>query len=153
VIEHFPTMSRAIQVGLSVVSVATVLRALPKIFQWVSRRYKKSREHRVLRTFYSLDDGPWQSAHGVVGELGLRAAFSDAPGFFPPKGAPNLTGWRLRIHMLKVAPYRWRHSFRRAFIIPSKDAVDKILFDLWERGLLIRAGWDHTRNEYYRLKN
>jgi hypothetical protein len=149
-IVHWHQATQVIQVGLQLIGIGTILRASPKGFQWLYKQYKDSLENRVLRTFYDMDDGPWQSAHGVVGDLGIRAAISDAPGFLMPA---TLKGWRLYVHWLKVAPYRWRHAFRRTFVIPSKEKADKVLFDLWERGLLIRAGWDHTKNQFYRLKN
>ena len=113
------------------------------------RRYQKFKEDQVISTFYGNEDGPWQSAHGVVGDLGLKAALSDARGFFPHKA----TGWRTHIDYWKVAPFRWRHAFRRRFTIPSKEEADRILKRLWERGLLRRAGWTQTRNEFYRLKD
>lgn len=115
--------------------------------KWMYKRYRQSLENRVLSTFRNTDpDGEWRSAHGVVGELGLKAALSDAPGFFPPREP------RLRSR-LRTAFYRCRHSFRRAFIIPDKEKADRVLRDLWERGLLVRAGWRHTDNEFYKLRN
>jgi AraC-like DNA-binding protein len=116
--------------------------------RWLYERLKQSLEDRVLLTFHNTD-GPWQSASGVVGEMYLKAALNDAPGFFPPK----LTGWRAFKHWLGVSPYRLRHAFRRAFILPSKERADKVLRELWKRGLLIRADWDHTDHEFYKLKN
>jgi hypothetical protein len=120
-----------------------------KVVHWLYKRYKKTRENIVLGTFFHNADGPWQSAHGVLGDLGIRAALSDARGFI----VPQQTGWPAFIHWWKVAPYRWRHYFRRAFVIPSKEEADKVLKGLWERGMLIRAGWTHTKNEFYRLKD
>jgi hypothetical protein len=121
--------------------------ALGTAIRWVYKRHRKSLENRVLSTFRNTDrDGEWQSANGVVGELGLKAALSDAPGFFPPKEP------RLRSR-LRTAFYRCRHSFRRAFIIPDKEKADRVLRDLWERGLLVRAGWRHTDNEFYKLRS
>jgi hypothetical protein len=113
-------------------------------------RWQKNLEDRVLRTFHNRNThGPWQSASGVVGEMYLKAALNDAPGFFPPR----LTGWRAFKQWLRVSPYRVRHAFRRAFVLPSKEKADEVLRELWKRGLLIRAGWDHTDHEFYKLKN
>ncbi|HWZ97266.1 MAG TPA: hypothetical protein VN025_05850 [Candidatus Dormibacteraeota bacterium] len=113
------------------------------ILRWGYKRWQKFREDLVLSTFHNTE-GPWQSAHGVVGELYLKAALSDAPGFFPPR-RPSLK------HRFRVMFYRTRHFLRRVFL-PSKGQADKILRTLWERKLLERAGWDHTDNEFYKLK-
>lgn len=139
----------ASQFVLQVIGIGTVLKAIPKSLQWFHKRRQQALEERVLSTFHNTDDGPWQSAHGVVGEMYLKAALNDAPGFFPPR----LTGLRAFKHWLRVSPYRVRHAFRRAFVLPSKEKADKVLRELWKRGLLVRAGWDHTDAEYYRLKN
>jgi hypothetical protein len=118
--------------------------------RWLYKRRQQYLEDRVLSTFHNTDgDGPWQSANGVVGEMYLKAAINDAPGFFPPR----LTGWRAFKHSLRVSPYKLRFAFRRKFVLLSKEKADKILGELWKRGLLIRAGWDHTENEFYKLKN
>jgi hypothetical protein len=113
--------------------------------RWGYRRYLKYREDLVLSTFHNNDpDGPWQSANGVVGELYLKAALSDAPGFFPPRNPSSN-------HRLRVFFYRTRHAIRRV-ILPNKNEADKILRTLWERKLLERAGWGHTENEFYKLR-
>ncbi|HXM97187.1 MAG TPA: hypothetical protein VN982_01800 [Candidatus Dormibacteraeota bacterium] len=118
--------------------------------RWLYKRWQQNLEDRVLRTFHNTDrDGPWQSANGVVGEMYLKAALSDAPGFFPPR----LTEWRELKRWLRVSPYRLRHAFRRALVLPSKEKADEVLRELWKRGLLIRAGWDHTDTEFYKLKS
>jgi hypothetical protein len=118
--------------------------------RWLYKWRKQGMEERVLSTFHNTDnDGGWQSAHGVVGELYLKAALSDAPGFFPPK----LSGWRSLKHWLRVSPYRFRHAVRRSFVLPSWEQADKILRELWKRNLLVRAGWQHTDTEFYRLRN
>jgi hypothetical protein len=120
------------------------------IVRWLYKRWQQSQEDKVLSTFHNTDrDSLWQSAHGVVGELYLKAALNDAPGFFPPR----LKGWRAFKHWLRVSPYRIRHLLRRAFLLPSREQADKVLRELWKRGLLIRAGWDHTDTEFYKLKN
>jgi hypothetical protein len=126
-----------------------VLRAIPKGIQFLHKRLKKRLECRIRAIFYNMEDGPWQSADGVVGELYLKAALSDAKGFL----APKLKGWRATVQWFRLAPYRWRHAFRRAFVIPGRDKADKVLCELWERGLLVRARWDHTNDQFYRLKN
>ena len=115
---------------------------------WTYKRWRKYQEDVVLSTFRNTDsDGPWHSAHGVVGKLYLKAALGDAPGFFPPR---QMT---LK-HRLRVAFFRTRHFVRRVFLIPDKRKADKILRDLcFERKILERAGWDHTDNEFYKLKN
>lgn len=118
--------------------------------RWLYKCWQQSLEDRILSTFHNTDsDGPWQSAHGVVGEMYLKAALSDAPGFFPPR----LRGWQELKHSLRVLPYRFRHALRIAFVLPSRKEADRVLRELWKRGLLVRAGWDHTDNEFYRLKN
>lgn len=115
--------------------------------RWTYNRWRKWQEEMVLSTFRNTDpDGPWHSAHGVVGHLYLKAALSDAPGFFPPRHSTLK-------HRLRVLFYRTRHAIRKAFVVPSKDKADKILRNLWERKLLERAGWDHTDNEFYKLRN
>jgi len=117
------------------------------LLRWCYKRWQKWQEEMVLSTFRNTDpDGPWHSAHGVVGHLSLKAAISDAPGFFPPRH-------KTFKHRLRVLFYRTRHAVRRAFIVPSKEKVDKVLRNLWERKLLERAGWDHTDNEFYKLRN
>ncbi len=142
-VEHLRTLFHAAQILVPIPIVGTFAR-------WLYKRRQQSMEERVLSTFHNTDnDGPWQSAHGVVGELYLKAALSDAPGFFPPR----LTGWRSFKHWLRVSPYRFRHAFRRTFVLPSRGRADKILRELWKRNLLIRAGWQHTDTEYYKLRN
>jgi hypothetical protein len=106
------------------------------LFFWLLRSHSRCKNQR-------------QSAHGVVGRLYLKAALEDAPGFFPPR----LTGWRALKHWLRVSPYRLRHSLRGAFVLPSIHKVEKVLRELWKRGLLVRAGWVYTDNEFYKLKN
>jgi hypothetical protein len=115
--------------------------------RWFYGRWRKYQADLVLSTFHNSDrDGPWQSANGVLGELYLKAALSDAPGFFPPRQS------KLR-HRFRVIFYRSRHFIRRVFLLPSKNKADKILHDLcFERKILERAGWDHTDNEFYKLK-
>jgi hypothetical protein len=113
--------------------------------RWGYKRWKTYRQDLVLSTFHNTDrDGPWQSGNGVVGELYLKAALSDAPGFFPPRKSSFK-------HRMRVIFYRTRHSIRRV-ILPNKKEADKILRELWERKLLERAGWDHTDNEFYKLR-
>src|SRR5258708_40030548 len=86
--------------------------------RWSYARWRKYQEDTVLSTFRNTDpDGPWHSAHGVVGELGLRAALSDAPGFFPPR-VMTLK------HRFRVVFFRTRHFIRRVFLIPSKKKAD-----------------------------
>jgi hypothetical protein len=101
----------------------------------------------IRAVFYNMEDGPRQSADSMVGELYLKVELSDPKIFLTPK----LEGWRATVQWFSLAPYRWRHAFRRAFAIPSRDKADKVLCELWERGLLVRAGWD-TKNQFYRLK-
>src|SRR5258708_22342584 len=140
-IEYLRTAYHAAQFVFGAGVIGTSIR-------WLYKRWQQSLEDRVLSTFYNTE-GPWQSANGVVGEMYLKAAISDAPGFFPPR----LTGLRAFRHWLRTYPYRLRHALRRAFVLPSKNKADKVLRELWKRNLLIRAGWDHTDNEYYKLKN
>jgi hypothetical protein len=118
--------------------------------RWLHKSWQQDFENRVLFTFHNTDGGgPWQSANGVAGEIYLKAALNDAPGFFQPRQ----TGWRALKYWFRFFPYRLRHAFRRAFVLPTKEKADEVLRDLWKRGLLVRAGWDHTENEFYRLKN
>jgi hypothetical protein len=126
----------AAQFVLQVIGIGTVLKAIHNSLQWLHKRRQQSLEDRVLATFHNVGDGPWQSADGVVGEMYLKAALNDAHGYLPPR----LTGWRKYKHWLRVSPYRVRHAFRRAFVLPSKEKADKVLRELWKRGLLIRAG-------------
>jgi hypothetical protein len=145
---HFREAYRLVEVILQIIGMGTVLKGIA----WLYKRKQRNLENRVLETFHSnLEDGPWQSANGVVGEMYLKAALSDARGFLPPR--LPLTGWRAFKHWLWLSPFRWRHTFRRFFLLPSKKEADKILRELWERGLLVRAGWDHTETEFYRMKN
>jgi hypothetical protein len=148
--DHFPQANHLAQAVLSIIGLGTVVKAIPKGIQWLCKRYEKSVEDRFLSTFYRNEDGPWQSAHGVLGDLGLEAAMGDFRGYLMPCGR---IGWRAKAHWLKFFPYRLRHTYRRIFVIPSKEKADKILRRLWERGLLLRAGWTHTQNEFYRLKD
>jgi hypothetical protein len=74
VIEHWHEVYRVMQFWLQVIGIGTVVRAIPKGIQWLLKLRKQRLENRVLQTFYEMDDGPWQSAHGVVGELCLKAA-------------------------------------------------------------------------------
>jgi hypothetical protein len=113
--------------------------------RWFHGRWQKYQNDQVLSTFHNKD-GPWQSANGVVGELYLKASLSDAPGFFPPR--------RMTMrHRFRVMYFRTRHFARRVFLIPNKKKADKLLHDLcFERKILERAGWDHTDNEFYKLK-
>jgi hypothetical protein len=135
--------------------LAVLLVAGKKIPAWstgvaIVTAYHDWQDDQVLATFRGNDDGPWQSAHSVVGDLGLKAALrQDARGFFIPKAS----GWRAHYEYWKVAPIRWRHWLRRLFVIPSKEEADKILIRLWKRGLLVRAGWTHTKNEFYKLRD
>jgi hypothetical protein len=149
-IAHFQQAYHLALAVLSIIGLGTVVKAIPKGIQWLYKRYEKSVEDRILSTFYGNEDGPWQSAHGVLGDLGLKAALSDALGYLMPRG---LTGWKAWAYWLKMLPYRLRHTYRRMFVIPSKERADKVLKRLWERGLLVRAGWTHTKNEFYRLKD
>ena len=148
--DHFQQAYHLVQPVLSLVGLGTAVKAIPKAIQWLYKRYEKCEEKRILSTFYGNEDGPWQSAHGVLGDLGLKAFLSDARGYLMPR---ELTGWRAWAHWVKMLPYRLRHNYRRAFVIPSKERADKVLLRLWERGLLVRAGWTHTQNEFYRLKD
>jgi hypothetical protein len=137
-----------LQVIVSILGVGTILQGLI----WFHKGQRKKLENKVLDTFRSdPEDGPWQSANGVVGEMYLKAALKDARGFFPAR--MKLTGWRAFKYWLRISSYRLRYACRRRFVLPSRSKVDAILRDLWERGLIIRAGWDHTENEFYRLKN
>lgn len=145
---HFREAYRFAEIILQIVGMGTVLKGTA----WLYKLKQKKLENRVLATFRNnTDDGPWQSANGVVGEIYLKAALSDARGFLPPRFP--LTGWSAFKHRLKRLPYRLRHALRIFWVLPSKKKADRILRDLWERGLLIRAGWDHTENEFYRVKN
>ena len=113
--------------------------------RWGYKRWQKYQEDLVLSTFHNTE-GPWQSANGVVGELYVKAALSDAPGYLPRMR-------RSHKHRL-VAMYRVRHFVRSAFLIPNKEKADKILRALcFDRKILERAGWQHTDNEFYKLKN
>ena len=100
-IEHWHEVYRVMQFGLQVIGIGTIVRAIPKGIQWLLKLRKQRLENRVLQTFYDMDDGPWQSAHGVVGELYLKAALNDARGYF----APMPTGWKDLKHSLRVFPY------------------------------------------------
>jgi hypothetical protein len=145
---QFQETYRFVEVILQIIGGGTVLKGVA----WLYKRRKKSLENRVLDTFLSnVEDGPWQSANGVMGEMFLKSALNDARGFIPPR--LPLAGWRAFKHWLWISPYRLRHAVRRFFLLPSKEQVDKILRELWERGLLVRAGWDHTDTEFYRMKN
>jgi len=139
----------ATQFVFQVIGIGTMLKAVPRGLEWIRKRLQQSLEDRVLATFHNTEDGQWQSAHGVVGEMYIKAALNDAPGFVPLP----LTGWYAYRRWLAVSPYRLRHAFRRAFVLPSKEKADRVLRELWKRGLLVRAGWDHTDTEYYRLRN
>jgi hypothetical protein len=144
---YFREALRFVEVILQIIGMGTILNGIA----WICKRKHKELENRVLDTFHNNDDGPWQSANGVVGEICLRVALRDARGFLPPR--LPLTGWRALKFRLSAWPYRLRHSFWRFFLIPTKKEADKILRDLWERRLLVRAGWDHTETEFYRMKN
>lgn len=140
-IVHFQQVyHHLVQAALGLITVSTVVKSI----QWLYKRYQKSREDRILATFYNNEDGPWQSAHGVLGDLGLKAALSDARGFI----VPQQTGWHAFVHWWKVAPYRWRHYFRRAFLIPSKEEADRVLKGLWERGMLLRVAGRTRRTNF-----
>jgi len=116
------------------------------ILRWGHKRWQKYQEDLVLSTFHNTE-GPWQSANGVVGELYVKAALSDAPGYLPKMRRPT-RGYRLAVM------YRLRHFVRSAFLIPKKEKTDKILRALcFDRKILERAGWQHTDNEFYRLRN
>lgn len=116
------------------------------IMGYISKSYRKVRERQVLSVFRNTDpDGRWHSANGVVGELYLTTAMRDARGFFPPT---QLT-FRSYVRMKYC---RSRHALRR-LLLPSKRQADNVMHQLWERGLLVRAGWDHTDHEFYRLRN
>jgi hypothetical protein len=144
---HVQQAYHVIQLALQVLGIGTVVKAIPRGIQWLYKRRQVRLENTVLSVFHNTDpDGEWHSAHGVVGKLGLKAALSDAPGFFPQKRQGLKT-------YLRVAFYRCRHTYRRKFIIPSKEQADAILRRLWERQLLERAGWKHTDNEFYKLRN
>src|SRR5260370_8897918 len=82
--------------------------------RWLYKSWQQKLEDRVLLTFQNTDrDGPWQSANGVVGEMYLKAALNDAPGFFPP----GLNAWRASNHRLRVYPYALRFAFRLAIVV------------------------------------
>jgi hypothetical protein len=121
--------------------------AIGTAIRWLSKRRQKELEDRVLDTFHNAD-GPWHCADSVVGEMNWKGALNDAPGFFRPK----LSGWREFRSRLRVSPYRLRFALRRAFVVPSKRKTEQILRDLWERHLLVRADWDHTDKQFYKLK-
>src|ERR1700730_16708624 len=101
---HLQQVYHLAEVGLSLVGLGTVVKAIPKGIQWLFKSRKKHLEGIVLATFHNTE-GPWQSAHGVVGDLQIMAAFRDKWGYLPTR----LTGWRAYLHRLRVAPYRWRH--------------------------------------------
>src|SRR5260370_34230544 len=118
--------------------MATILQGRLQGLSWLRKWQRKKLENRVLDTFRSdPEDGPWQSAHSVIGEMYLKAALKDAPGFLPP--GVKLTGWPAFTHQLRTSPYRMRHAFRRLLVLPSRKRVDTILRDLWERGLIVRG--------------
>jgi hypothetical protein len=116
------------------------------VMGYISKSYRKVREGHVLSVVRNTDsDGPWHSANGVVGELYLKTALRDARGFFPPRHLTFLSYVRMKF-------CRSRHALHR-LLLPSKKQADNVMQQLWERGLLVRAGWDHTDNEFYRLRN
>jgi hypothetical protein len=142
---------RAVLFILTFISGKTVLEKISKLPLWLYEQRQKRDDERVLSTFREdKADGPWHSGHGVSGHLGLKAAFGDMRGYLPLKSG---TKWHQCLHWVMVYPYRLRHTFRRVLLIPSPEKADKILWGLYKRGLLIRAGWSNTKQEFYRLRD
>ena len=143
---HFREAYHLVEVTLQIIGIGTVLKGIA----WLYKRKQENLENRVLDTFHSnKEDGPWQSVNGILGEIYLKAALRNARGFLPPR-AP-LTGWRAFTYRLRLSPYRLRHSFLKFFRLPSEKQVHRVLRDLWKRGLIRPADFDHTNNEFYRL--
>ncbi|HXY26442.1 MAG TPA: hypothetical protein VEI73_17455 [Candidatus Acidoferrum sp.] len=119
--------------------------ALWPVLRWSYKRWQKYQEDLVLSTFH-LDpaEGPRQSAHGVTGELYVKAALSDARGYIPPKKLTFAYCWRALF-------YRTRHMMRAKLLLPDKERAEKILRNLWERNLLELAEWSRT-NKVYKLR-
>jgi hypothetical protein len=135
------------EVIVSIIGVGTVLEGLGWMRKW-QRTYW---ENKVLDTFRSnSEDGPLQSANGVIGEIYLKAALKDASGFLPPR--VKLNGWHAAAYWLRTSPYRLRHTVRR-LMLPTKRKIERTLRDLWKQGLIVRPDFDHTKTNFYRLKN
>lgn len=108
------------------------------------KRWRRYQEDLVLSTFHSDPAEPWQSANGVTGELYIKAALGDARGYIPQKKFTLTYCWRALL-------YRTRHTIRAKLLLPNKERADKILRNLWERGLIELADWSRT-NKVYKLR-
>lgn len=115
---------------LHLIGLATIFRAIV----WLQRHKQENLEHRVLNSFRNRN-WHWQSAYSVVARMRRDAAYESARALFQPQ----VNNWRSLISWLGTLPIRFAYSCRKTFGIPSTAKADRILCDLFRRGLLICA--------------